>query len=484
MNTFIIFLAGLLAVTRIAYIFLGRRTLNHDTYRYLIFAEDIRRKITGKKKLKRLNSDTCDSPLLFPAILSFVPRKVVQKAANLLPVAFELLNFFILYYFLTFLNTPNKFYLLTLFIFYPLYTSLYPGPRSYNPTPRLMSEALMNLSFLLLFLYVTSNNLIFLLAAYFAGGLVVLTNKFGLQVILFFILPLSIFLKSPALFLFPFITVALALLLGGKRFFLSLKNQAGHLRYYFKEMQYTHPIILARSKNKLKVLKEEGVKQFFASVLMESDAFNFFIKNYLGVITLLLILTIGNTLPLFFLVWFVVSLIIYGLTTTKHLRFLGEAERYLFYSGIALFVLLSQFNLSKTIYLLLILFELIYFAAMGIAIYLIEKYKKDIWFKESHDEVVAFIKKKDYDDILPIKLAAPWEFVYDTQKKFCGFRDIWNHPEFYRKIWLPIKSLEKLRKKYGFKTIIVDKRYEEPYKKALEKYRKVFENEHYQVYRV
>ena len=64
--------------------------------------------------------------------VALIPKKYVKKVFIFIPVVFELINFCILYLFIIFsgVNNPNINYIFLLFIFYPLYTSLYPGPRT------------------------------------------------------------------------------------------------------------------------------------------------------------------------------------------------------------------------------------------------------------------------------------------------------------------------------------------------------------------
>ena len=462
-------------ILRFPLLFIGRRTLNHDSYLYLLLSKHF-----GKKKKILYDQPTLIPPLP-PLIFSITPKRFIPY----IPFIIESVNVITLIIFLNLFGLePFQITMVcSLFISYPLFTSIYSGPRTYKPTPRLFSEIYFNLMMIFLFLFISKGGIHhYSLSLLFAVSLL-LNNRFGIQILILLLFPLGIITGSiPTIILISGAFILSTLLY--REFPTILIAHIYFLKNYALDGQFHHPLIQARKRFKILVLKREGIKKFMASLLMESDWFNFFVKNYLAIALIIILFSKGNEMPIFILYWFILSIVLFLLTTFKYLRFLGEAERYLFYGAIPLFILLSQYEFSDIIILSTLCVHIIYWIVMGIAIYLRENDSDVLKREKNIAEISTFIKKNKIDNIIPLDATFPWEIIYLSDKKYCGFFSRKKQePQFYETMRLPIKDLSKLRRNYQFEAILLNNQFFDRYKEGLSGFKKIYTNKHYSLYK-
>jgi hypothetical protein len=474
------FLVLLIIITRLIPSIIYNRP-SHDSFFYLLYSKKLKKKILYNKKIDILYDDPLDySPPLYPIFLIAIPNKLIKFT----PILFEIINFGIFYFiFKTLFPEKNILLFALLFILYPLYTSIYSGPRTYHPTPRLLTEILFNLNFLCIFMYLQETNIFWFISACIVGSGILLNSKFGTQVFIFFYIPLGIFTKITEFFTIFFLTFLLAFILSKGQLYNYIKQHIIFLINYAKKVQFNHPVILIRNKSKIKILLKEGFLKFLKSLLIDSDAFNYFIKNYLATLVIIFILFKGYNYDIFFVYWFLISIILFTITSTKYFRFLGESERYLFYGVIPLFIILIQYEFLFLIYIGFIIWSIIYWFITVLIVYFTTKNKK---IKNKYDNIVEiskYIKNKNYNNILVLQKNHAWEIMFLTNKKFCGFfskKEL--NPQFYIDMRLPLPNLLLLRKHYNFDVIILNKKFKNHYKNSFKTLKEVFNNEDYKVF--
>ena len=78
MYDIIIFLIIVILV-RGLYIWADRKSINHDSYFYLMLADDIRRKWKKKKSIQRFFDKPHISPPVFQYFLALIPKNILKK---------------------------------------------------------------------------------------------------------------------------------------------------------------------------------------------------------------------------------------------------------------------------------------------------------------------------------------------------------------------------------------------------------------------
>lgn len=471
----LLFALILVLIARGLPVWLARGSLNHDSYFYLLYARMIRQSFGGQMRSVFLD-DQDVNPNLLPSFLALFPFRLHLPLAKMLPVLLEYGNAAIFVLFLFLVGIPAHPLLIALWVFAPLTTSLYPGPRTYKFTPRLFSEFLFNATMLCF----TAGSAGLYLAGVVIGGLVLLANYFGIQVLFLVFVPLGLSLLSPLAVLLPFLSCLAAALIH-RPFLRILRFHLGYMAIYRKNFQYNHPLILARARWKLAVLRQEGPRRFLAALLLESDLFNFFVKNSFGLVAMALWFSGRAPDAPLLVAWLLIGQALFLLTSTRHLRFLGESERYLFYSGIPAIILLA-FAPEPLLWTLLA-FGLLYWCAMLVAIRMREQDPARSNRAQDEEEIARFMKRHHCKNALPIQYNPPWRIMYLTGLRFTGFFDVNAHtPSFYRKVWLPSKKVNLLAKKYGFRHVLLHRDYEREYRRALSGWHLLKQNATYALY--
>lgn len=216
------------------------------------------------------------------------------------------------------------------------------GPRAYEITSRPFGEFLFTASLGCALLAFHTGAPAWAAGAVLAGAGVFLSSKFALQAMMFFAPALSLLPGLGWLWLLPAASFLVALLLSGGRYYYVLRGQIRHLTYYMKKLQYTFGVTSDRNRwqDVSRLMNALRVQGLFSRAAADF----YFGSTYLqmmarGVIFLLLVVLLaggpamGGADPgarhLRWLVgWAFVWIIPFLLTSWRHARFLGEAERY------------------------------------------------------------------------------------------------------------------------------------------------------------
>jgi len=224
------------------------------------------------------------------------------------------------------------------------------GPRAYEVTPRPLGEFWFSAAMLASAMAIWTGGWWWWAAAALAGGLLLLSSKFAAQVLVFFV-PLLALVPGfrGALWTLPGAFLA-ALLISRGRYWHVLSGQILHLRDYRRNMQYSWGLVA--DLNRWKEVREAwGALHrsgLFSGEFLRALARLYATNTYLlmlvrgPVFLVLLVMGLSSahrealqmTRPpaLWLLAWSCAWLPLFILTSTKHLRFLGEAERYAEYA--------------------------------------------------------------------------------------------------------------------------------------------------------
>ncbi len=220
------------------------------------------------------------------------------------------------------------------------------GPRAYSPTPRPFGELLFSLSILSAAVAIHQASLGWGALSALAGGAMLLSSKFAAQVLLFFVPLLALAPGFRAiLWLLPG-AVCAAMLVSRGRYRDILRGQFVHLRWYRRKHQYASGMITERSRWQeisawMTSIRKQG---FFARNTLRAAGQAYATNTYLmamsrgGLFFILLVLLlspdhreslqVGGAPGRWLAAWAFIWIIPLVLTSTRHFRFLGEAERY------------------------------------------------------------------------------------------------------------------------------------------------------------
>ncbi|HOW96289.1 MAG TPA: hypothetical protein P5567_03570 [Kiritimatiellia bacterium] len=219
------------------------------------------------------------------------------------------------------------------------------GPRAFEITPRPFGELLFTISLGSALLAAYLSSWAWAAVSVLAGAGVLLSSKFAVQVMLFFMPLLSFLPGLHRLWLVPLASLPVALALSAGRYRHVLRGQVRHLDYFRRKLQYTFGTVANRNRwQDVRLLAATVRGHGLFSRAAASAASDFYFHNtYLqmatrGVLFLLLaVLCAGGSfrgilLYRWLLGWAWVWVLPFLLTSWRHARFLGEAERYAGYS--------------------------------------------------------------------------------------------------------------------------------------------------------
>ena len=333
---------------------------NFDTYGHLYFVKEIKSQSTGpfdKINTKVSGSKKFKSQFLWHWVLSFLPTKFLNTYQKYLNPVVDIFFSIFIYLITVSIGYENEmaFQLSILYLFSPIWFSGFSiGPRIKSLTPRLFSEIITNIFFIVIILPLNIDLITQSLISVLLGSIVILSFRFGLQAILF----ISIFFGAFSLNLLPLLYVIistfLSILITRGKFLETLKYQAVHLKWYFKKNLKGEMSISKRNNIlfQLKKLNGGSEKSKFKNIINI-----FLISNSIGSIILKLPLYIfllyfislellgglNNLNDLFYLI--LSGTIIYFIVSTPLFLFIGEAERYL--NHISYFIILNYLIIVK-----------------------------------------------------------------------------------------------------------------------------------------
>ncbi len=220
------------------------------------------------------------------------------------------------------------------------------GPRAYHTTPRPLGEFLFSLSLLSSILAIHQASWGWAILSAAAGGAMLLSSKFAAQVMVFFVPFLAMVPGYSAVLLVLPASFAAALIWSRGRYVDVLRGQIGHLTYFRRKVQYTFSPVTGRNRwqdfGRIgSAIRRHGL---FSKPVLQAAGYVYTTNTYLlvlsrgGLYVVLLVccasagfresLQIGVAPARWMLAWAFVWIFPFVLTSMKHFRFLGEAERY------------------------------------------------------------------------------------------------------------------------------------------------------------
>ena len=214
------------------------------------------------------------------------------------------------------------------------------GPRAFNGCPRVISQFFYLAHLLSLHYALVTTNYTFFFVGVVCGAFVVLTAKFGTQVLLFFGIGFSIFV-SPWYVVVLVLCILTSILISKGHAWRIIEGHVWHSFYFARHLQQAYlyprmkrliPYLLHGLRRLRWAIVHKQWKDSFLWSFTERHALHMLLTAYAHVIVAL-----GATylhwgdgeLPTALLVWFGAGFICFLVTHTRWFMFLGEAERYL-----------------------------------------------------------------------------------------------------------------------------------------------------------
>lgn len=495
----IILFASLSILTRLIVIFLNRRHFRYglfevgDAAGHLIFIRQLKKDRNSKYIERYLIKDDAiiSYPFLFHRLVSFFPKKIIEKRhiinSLLFVLACTLINCH-LYFSNTYLDLKDHI-LFNLFFLTSISNTVFFGNNiSYiDIGERFLSRVLVSFYYYFILFYLNTGSLNDLLPIIILVPLIFSVSKFARQAVLFPSLIIGIFYNE--LMLPFFLGIILVLLFDSKKIIYSIKHQIIHLYLYYKN--FSKSFIVKNALSKYFTLHD--FRDFLLNPSLSSFK-KFFLKEPIRSIVFL---------PEFFLCVFIYLqnlhtsfikpdviillsiLSVYLLTSLKKLSFLGESYRYIEYSFYFLgpLMLVNSDIIVEYIYAI-ILYNLFFAFLYYLKINRLNPSK----FRDDLKKMILDYSFTESIKVVTIPLRLVHGIILNTEAK-----GIWWQPESINKFVVeeileqypfPNKNLEFFIKRYGVNKIIFQKKYlkDLPWKYDFEKYKKEYENDSFIIY--
>ncbi len=289
-------------------------------------------------------------PFLYHWLLALVPDKQRLWAERLTGAVFDTLSIIVIYCFLNrFAGLKDQIFNLSICFLYAVSPALLRfngGPRSFNGSPRILGQLLYMTHLFAYYQYHVTGNYFAASLSVITGGLMFISSKFSIQVLLFFF-PFICILYDPyyCLFIicgFLFISVA--------SFGLVVRVMKGHFQHskFLKERiprqspwQNTFRGYLYNLRKSIKALFKFQYKEAFRYFHQE----NYSLHNilfYYPTFFILFNVNYFNEHRLMYVIVFA-SISLFAFTSLKRFKFLGEPIRYLDYALIPSYILSYMF---------------------------------------------------------------------------------------------------------------------------------------------
>lgn len=327
--------------------------VNYDTYGHLYYADEVKKQGVspfGGIKTKVYGSDILFHPFLWHWLVSRFPIDIVLKKQKYIACFIEsLIAIGIFVFVLNLSNELNEAYLgFFIYLFSPIFfTSLSTGPRSNSFTPRQFSEGIgFILSISLIWDHPIHNEIWFLLAVV-AAVLLLISQKFGTQVVWFILPLLSLFLSDLTPIYILALANVLAIVISRCSYLHILRRHYLHsLNHFILNKSGKMPL---SGRNNLRWLvnwKTLSANELFNAVFNVNSFSSIFLKYpliFLFIFLMAIDLLANGMRPFAIAEAITISAIIIFLLTSSNLFvFLGEAERYLIYVAPATIVSVLQ----------------------------------------------------------------------------------------------------------------------------------------------
>lgn len=407
-----------------------------DSYGHLYFVKEskVQKKGPfGEIATKIVGSAGIRAPFLWHWLIGFFPFEKILQFQKWINPGIDAVFAVLIYLFALWidLNKQSALFMTLLYLFTPMWFSrLSIGSRLANFTPRLTSEVITNLFFVLTILPLGIPIWLSLMCGALLSSFVLLSSKFGLQALLFLV-PLTSLLAwdfVPIGALSFGILLTFALTKGG--FLKTLKAQLTHLVWYFrKNLKGEVPISSRNSFAKLCAPPStgEGFLRHVGVILLRMVSFNSYTSVLIKMPVLFVALVLygmsflnGIDQSIAHIVAPVIAaVIVFLLINWPPLLFLGEAERYL--NHVAFFIVATAVVLVSATGLVLLLYVVI---GYGFLFWLVESFLLHRFLPDSDklltlagDAVISHLKSMDRPMVVlayPYHAVGVWRIMAET----------------------------------------------------------------------
>jgi len=400
--------------------------IDFDTYGHLYFTKEVKQqkaKPFGSINLNVVGNDGFSHPFFLHWIISFFPIDKVLKYQKFINPSLDSLFTVMIYIVSKHIgfSQNESFLIAAIYVFTPMWFSrLSMGPRINSFTPRLFSEILSNLFFIITLLPLGLDYWTVIIVGAILSSISLSSTKFGVQVLVFLTPVISIFIQSTT----PIIALVCGIMLSGiasnGKILNSFKEQLAHLsNYYIKNSSGEMPVSKRNSFHKLfgSLNEYRRIDRKLMILFNRMLLINSYTSITLKMPSLLIVLffyffnTIDKDLliPNHFIMPVVGAGIVFLIVNIPRFLFLGEAERYL--NHIAYFIIVSLVLLSLKTNMIWILYCLI---GYGVIYWFFESFliqqvmpiNSDLHKKS--DDVVSFLQNIKNQTII---IAYPYHAV-------------------------------------------------------------------------
>lgn len=321
-----------------------------DTWRFLMIADYLRQ---YKRKPESVPQYIIPTPFAYPPVLitllSFFPKKALERYQFLISPVIDLINNFIIFNAAYFFTKDFK-----AAIFAQIIAALTPVivMEASSLSARIFSHLIFYSSFFSLILFSLYNNFIWLIIAAIMLVILFYTHKLALQVYLVGVIALSLFERNPFYLLF-FIAVFLSVFfLGGRSYRIILEDHLAVLSYFIKyiDLRFAHQFrgVLKEKENKdfINKLYSLSFKNPFVYLLGNNPWLGIFLAisvlNYSKLTNFVIAFESKGLLKMN--IW-IFALLVWAFLTlsVKKIRFLGEGNRYIEYAVLPLSIVLGGY---------------------------------------------------------------------------------------------------------------------------------------------
>lgn len=323
--------------------------------------------------------------------------------------------------------------IVALYLFTPMWFSqLSHGPRIFSLTPRLFSEILTNLFYIITIIPLGLSYWVAITVGAFTSCMVIVSTKFGVQAIFFLTPVISILLNDPKPIFSIIFGTLLSVAISRGRIFYALKEQYLHLlNYYKKNKDGKMPV---SKRNRINTLLESLDNHYgfikksmvvFRRMLFENSYTGVLFKMPIIMFTLLIFFIYLDQPPNSEINTFfrpvVGAFFVYLIINIPQFLFLGEAERYLnhvaFFIVVSCFLVLKRADFDWLIYLS-ISYGLVYWIFES---FFLHKIMPDnLKIRRKSDSIIEFLQKKQEQKVIlsyPYHAVGYYRIMLETKHK-------------------------------------------------------------------
>jgi hypothetical protein len=479
-------------ITRV-WIRLRRKDVGIDTWYFLKYAEGFRRQ---KKLPVRLTNYLLDIeeqwyPPLLAFMLSFLPKKIVERYHWLISAFIDSLQAILLY--IVSLKLTGRFDI-ALFSTLLYISSTITASMATNLNARPLASLVLTVLMLAIYNFSLKQSILSFILIIVFGIILLHTHKMASQQFLFFAIGFAL-LTGKISYLFILLAIVITCLAATGGFYLKiLKNNIQIVRYWAKNLPYLEkhqvyasPLYKNTEKAKMKT-GLSGMKTHKAIFLLAK--LQLLLNLFLIVWFWIKCNHIYKTEFSFFFYWVLINY--FTVLATMYLpllKYIGEGFKYLIYGTfpVSLLVSFAIVNLVPEKLIAYAILLLLVGAGLCIQFFTLRRQmlNTNAYVDDEFKKVMQIIKNSDLDNILCIPVFKSEPLAYFTDKKVLwgGHGSGWNHlNEIYPIIRTPI---EDLMKKYTVNLIMLDKRFVDLADLKVEKYiEKIFDGHNYLLARV